>query len=200
MTRPLAVAVARAARAVRGLWPDRNPLRRTTDRVEAVLAGLLAVAFLAGAPPVAVAAGHAASAIGSRTAQAQQASWRQVPAVLLATAPAAQLHQFQVTVPARWVAPDGTRRTGQVLAPPGTEAGRAVMVWVDKAGQLTGNPPLELAQVRGQVVLAAALTPLALGLVLLCAGLLIHAVLGRRRMACWETDWQVTEPQWTNRH
>ncbi len=197
MTRPLRAAVARTVRAVRGLWPDRNPLRRTVDRAEAVLAGLLAAAFLAGAPLAAVAAGHAAYAIGSRTAQAQQASWRQVPAVLLAAAPAPAFHQFQVTVPARWVAPDGTRHVGAVLAPPGTSAGHTVMVWVDRAGRLTGNPPLELAQVQAQVVLATILTPVAVGLVLLCAGLVAHAGLGRRRMASWEADWQVTEPQWT---
>ncbi len=197
--RPLAVTVTRAARAVRGLWPDRNPLRRTVDRVEAVLAGLLAVAFLAGAPAAAVAARHAAYAIGSSAAQAQQASWRQVPAVLLATAPAAGFHQFEVTVPARWVAPDGTQQAGKVLAPPGTKAGQSVMVWVDQAGQLTGNPPLDLVQVRGQVVLATILTPVAVGFVLLCMGLVAHALLGRRRMACWETDWQVTEPHWTGR-
>ena len=46
MRRP-AVVAARAARAVRGLWPDRNPLRRTSDRIEAVIAGGLVVAFLA---------------------------------------------------------------------------------------------------------------------------------------------------------
>jgi hypothetical protein len=39
--------------------------------------------------------------------------------------------------------------------------------------------------------------PLAVGFVLLCAGLLVHAVLGLRRLAAWDTDWQVIEPQWT---
>ncbi len=48
---------------------------------------------------------------------------------------------------------------------------------------LTGRPPLQLSQVRGQAVLAVMFTPLAAGFVLLCAGLLVHAVLGRRRLA-----------------
>jgi hypothetical protein len=48
MRRRLAVVAARATRVVRGLSPDRNPLRRTVDRVEGVLMGGLAVAFLAG--------------------------------------------------------------------------------------------------------------------------------------------------------
>jgi len=117
--------------------------------------------------------------------------------VLLATAPAAGFRQDQVTVPARWTAPDGTRHTGTVLAPAGTRAGHAVTVWVDAAGRLTGQPPLQLSQVRGQAVLATMFTPLAVGFILLGAGLLVHAVLGRRRLAAWDTDWQITEPQWT---
>ena len=196
MMRPTVVA-KRAARAVRGLWPDRNPLRRTIDRAEAAVAGGLVIVFLAGAPLAAVAAGHAAYSIGSRTAHAQQAAWRQVPAVLLATAPAAGFHQFQVTVPARWTAPDGTPHTGTILSTPHAEAGTAVMVWVDAAGQPTSGPPLQLSQVRSQAALATVFTPLAVGFVLLCAGLTIHAWLGRRRLASWDTDWRVTEPHWT---
>ena len=191
------VSATRAARAVRGFWPDRNPLRRTMDRVEAMVAGGLVVAFLAGAPLTAVAAGHAVYSVGSRTAHAQQATWRQVSAVLLATAPAAGFRQDQVTVSARWTAPDGTRHTGTVPVPAGTRAGHTVMVWVDAAGRLTSRPPLQLSQVRAQAALATMFTPLAVGFVLLCAGLLVHAVLGRRRLAAWDTDWQVTEPQWT---
>jgi len=71
------------------------------------------------------------------------------------------------------------------------------MVWVDAAGRLTGHPPLQLAQVPGQAVLAAMLTLLAIGFIVLCVGLLAHAVLGRRRLAAWDADWQVTEPHWT---
>ena len=197
MFRRPTVRGTRAARAVRGLWPDRNPLRRTVDRVEAIVAGGLVVAFLAGAPLAAVAAGHAVYSTGSRAAHAQQATWRQVPAVLAATAPASGFRQYQVTVQASWTAPDGTRQVGAVLAPPGTRAGRAVMVWVDAAGRFTGHQPLQLSQVRGQAVLATVLTPMAVGFILLCAGLMAHAVLGRRRLAGWDADWQVTEPQWT---
>ena len=195
--RPVVAAFARAARAVRGLWPDRNPLRRAVDRVEAMVAGGLAAAFLVGAPLAAVAAGHVAYDVGSRTAHAQQATWRQVQAVLATTAPTAGFRQYQVSVQASWTAPDGTRHVGAVPVPPGTSAGRAVLVWVDAAGRLTGQPPLQLAQVRSLAALAAMLTSLAAGFILLCVGLLAHAVLGRRRRAAWDADWQVTEPHWT---
>jgi len=198
MMRRRLTVVARAARAVRGLWPDRNPLRRTVDRVEAAIVGGLVVAFLAGAPLAAVAAWHAAYSMGSRTARTQQAAWHQVPAVPLTTVPASGSGQAGATVRARWTAPDGTRHTGAIPVPQGATAGHAVPVWVDAAGRLTG-PPLQLAQARLQAALAAMLAPIAAGLVLLCAGQIAHGVLGRRRLAAWDADWRATGPQWTRR-
>jgi hypothetical protein len=190
-----AVKVARAARAVRGLWPDRNPLRRTLDRVEAAVAGGLAVAFLAGAPLAALTTGHAVYRIWSRTADTQQAAWHQVPAVLTAV-PVSGYGDGQV--PARWRAPDGSRRTGTVPAPSGARAGRTVAVWVDAAGQPTG-PPVTLSQARGIAALAAALACITVGFLVGFAGLLARSMLGRRRLAAWDADWQATEPQWTGR-
>jgi hypothetical protein len=35
---------------IRRLWPDRNPLRRTADRIEAVVMAGLLVLFLAAVP------------------------------------------------------------------------------------------------------------------------------------------------------
>jgi hypothetical protein len=186
-------------RVVRGLWPDRNPLRRTLDRVEGVVVGGLAVAFLAGAPLAATAAWQFVYGLGARTAHAQQASWRQVPVVVQAAAPTDGYSGYQPVVRAEWTAPDGARRTGTVPVPPGTPAGRTVRVWVDKAGRLTG-PPLQPRQVRGQAVMAAVLVPVVLGEVLLCAGQLAHYLLGRRRLAAWEADWRATGPQWTRQH
>jgi len=195
MRRRLAVVAARAMRVVRGLWPDRNPLRRRLDRVEGVVVGGLAVAFLAGVPLAAVAAGHLTYMYGARTAHTQQAAWHQVPAVLLATAPTTGYTGYLPQVRARWRAPDGTRRTGAVPAQPGQRAGSTVVVWADAAGRLTG-PPLQAQQVRGQAVLAAILAPIVLGEILLFAGQLAHYLLGRRRLAAWDAEWRAIGPQW----
>jgi hypothetical protein len=51
--------------------------------------------------------------------------------------------------------------------------------------------------VRGQAAAAATLASIAAGLVLVCAGQLARSMLGRRRLAAWDADWQATEPQWT---
>jgi hypothetical protein len=155
----------------------------------------LAVAFLAGAPLAAAAAGHFSYRLIARTVHAQQTAWHRMPAVLLTTAPASG-YGHQATVRAKWTAPDGTRRTGPVPAPPAAQAGSTVMVWVDAAGRQTGQP-LQPSQVRGQAVLAAIFAPVVLGFLLLGAGQLTRSALNRRRLAAWDADWQATGPQWT---
>ena len=194
----LAVAMARAGRVARGLWPDRNPLRRTVDRVEAALLAGLAVAFLAGVPLAAVAAWQIAYGYGTRAAHVQRAAWHQVPAIVLATAPAFGYAGDEPMVRARWTAPGGARRTGAVPASAGTRAGSTVRVWTDAAGWPTG-PPLRAAQVKGQAALAAILAPVVLGEVLLLAGQLAQYLLGRWRLAAWDVEWRATGPQWSRR-
>ena len=72
---------------VRGLWPDHNPLRRASDRAEAAMIAALAVAFLLGAPLIALAAWHLAMTTSFTTSNAERAGWRPVPAQLVTSAP-----------------------------------------------------------------------------------------------------------------
>lgn len=186
---------AAATRAIRLLWPDGNPLRRGLDRLEGMLIVALAVVFLAGAPLAAVVAGHVAYADGARKAELELVNWHRVRAVLLAR-PISTNYTGPPEAPAAWTASDGTRHTGAVPAPPGAQPGSAVRVWIDAAGRLTG-PPLTPEQVRGQEILVAALAPVALGLLLVGAGLLAHCLLSRRRLADWDADWYATGPRWS---
>ncbi len=75
------VRMSSLARLARGLRPDRNRLRRATDRAEAAVLAGLAAAFLVGAPAAAMTAGHLAAAAGLR---AEQAGRYKVHATLLA--------------------------------------------------------------------------------------------------------------------
>lgn len=181
---------ASAVRAVRGLWPDRNPLRRGVDMTEALIVAALSITFLVAGPLVAQTGAHIGYRVAVRTAHAEQ-SWRQVPAVLRATAP----QEVGARVSASWRAPDGARRTGTISVPPGAQIGSTVSLWVDRAGRPTA-PPFE-GSPRGQAILGAVVAVMGLGWVLCCVGLVGHGVLGRRRLAAWESDWQLTEPQWT---
>jgi hypothetical protein len=200
--RRVAEPPVRHALWLRGLWPDRNPLRRASDRLQAAVVAAALLAFLIGGPLIAIGAGHWAGAIASRVQRAQQASWRQVPAVLLANAGSSLSVGYSgvaaAEVRARWTAPDGEVRTGEVPAPAGTVKGATVRIWVDSTGQLTG-PPLRPDQATGQAFLAAVTAPLVLGFVILCLASVTLRVLDRRKMAAWDADWQTTEPRWTSR-
>jgi hypothetical protein len=189
-------------RLVRGLRPDHNPLRRRSDRAEAaIVAGLLA-ALLAGAPAAAITAGQWVCAAGVRAEHAQQAGRHQVTAVLLETAPgvgaAVPGLAPRVQVQARWTAPDGTARTGQITVTGGMAAGSSVQVWTDASGRLQ-DPPLR----HGTVVVLAVVTAIwvfvLVGLLLLGTWRVARRSLDRRRLAAWESDWRVTGPRWTSR-
>jgi len=184
----------RLGRLARGLRLDRNPLRRGSDRAETAMLGVLLAAFLAGAPFAAHAAGSWTYATSIREAQVQQATLRQVPATLLQAAPSNISNEAN----ARWKAPDGQVRTGQIFAPSGAPAGSTVMVWVNQAGQLTDSP-LQRSQVTGRADMARALVVAALAAVLGIVGLVGRWALDRRRLTAWDAEWLATEPRWSSR-
>jgi hypothetical protein len=174
----------KTTRLARRLGLDGNPLRRRTDKIEACLAALTLVVFLMGAPVLAVVAGRA---------WVTGHSARQVSAVLLQAAPPAT-----GLVPARWIAPDGRMRAGEIPVSHGLAAGRAVSLWVNAAGSPTG-PPLNHGAVLGREAMAAVFVPIGLGWVLLCLVEVVRWVLDRRRLAGWDAAWDAVGPQWTER-
>src|ERR1039457_6764127 len=140
MRRHAAPRVKRHSRWVRRLWPDRNPLRRAADRMEAaIVAGLLA-ALVVGAPLAALAVGKWSYAVGSRVEHAQQSAWHQVPATLLTKAPYPGYTADEAQVRARWPPQNGRRLGGEIPAPEGAMAGGPLLVWFEAPGQLTGPP------------------------------------------------------------
>jgi hypothetical protein len=186
---------------MRRLRPDRNPLRRRTDRAETALIAALLAAFLAFAPFAAITAAHWAHAAGLREQRSEQASWHEVPAVLLQNAPADTYVQYGpsiTTVRGRWTGPDGSRHTGYVSAPAGARAGTAVRAWTDDSGQLTGSP-LQPAQVADRAALAGMVAPMVAAILLFVAWRVARREIDKRRSAAWEADWWATGPQWTRR-
>src|SRR5580658_5423762 len=112
-------------RAVRGARPDRNPLRRRTDRLETCLLAGLFVAAAAWAPFAAQAAGHTWYADAAHVRQAQLTARHEVTAVLAQSAGVVGEYTLSSQVPtlASWMSVGG-RRAGDVPArlgsPPGT--------------------------------------------------------------------------------
>jgi len=182
----------------RKLGLDGNPLRRRSDKTAAWATALLLAVFLAGAPLLSVAAIGWAGRGGVADQRAEH-SWRQVPAVLLQAPPGPAREAVDASrVLARWTAPDGRARTGQILVSTGLAAGRTVPLWVDAAGSPAGPPPAHRA-VRAREATAAVVAAAALGIVLLSLALAGRWVLDRRRLAEWEVTWASVGPQWTKR-
>jgi len=185
-------------RLTRRLGPDRNPLRRRSDLIEAWLVPAMIVAFLALGPVVAVTAGLWVRADNAAARQAQL-SWHRVPAVLLAAAPGPMMsdngaNSWVDWTQARWTA-NGRPWLGKVPAAAGTRAGTTVAVWLDRAGNVQAAP-LTPAQARHRVVDAAWMALAAFAALLAALALLGRRILDRRRLAAWETAWQAISPQW----
>lgn len=194
--------VTRLGRFGRGLWPDRNPLRRASDLIETAMLAVLVVAF-AVAAPFAAQRGAAWAHAAAREAQLQQQSSRaQVTAVLLKPAgtmrPGGGPAALDPLTPARWRAPDGRAVTGDLPVPAGTAAGATVRVWVSRDGRLSGQP-LQDSQVTGQACLAGSLSVVALAILLAVTGVLGRRALDKRRMAAWDAEWRASGPRWTTR-
>jgi hypothetical protein len=191
--------VTRLGRFVRGRRPDRNPLRRASDRAETAVLALLVIAFIAAAPFTALATGGWAHAMARHAQVAEEASWREVPALVLKVSSGGGGYADpDAEAQARWTAPDGKVITGQIPVPVGTAAGATVPEWVTSDGQLT-DAPLQNVQVSDSTYFAGVFGVIALATVLAIVGLLARRGLDKRRMAAWDAEWRAAGPRWTTR-
>jgi hypothetical protein len=191
----------RARRVARRLGLDANPLRRRTDRIATWLAVQFLVVVLIGVPLSGVLAFTWAGRAGAAEQRAER-SWREVPAVLLRSVPVSGSFAGSVFgyswVPARWTAPDGRARSGEIPVEVGLAAGRTVPMWVDATGTPT-DAPLTHRAVLARAATAATVAALLLLVVLSCLAAVGRWLLERRRLADWELAWSIVGPQWTKR-
>jgi len=192
----------RVGRIARRLGVDRNPLRRRSDRTEAWLTMILVLVILVLGPQAAL---HAAGTVYQNAVRASEWDLTHrftVKAVLMKDAgqkdPSySDAYTVETTVPAQWVAPNGSQRSGPVLAPVGQHAGSTVAIWIDQHGVVTGSPvrhhPSADALAAGMLAVFGVLV--GAGIVLL----LMRRRLDKGRMNDWQTEWMFVEPGWSGR-
>ena len=190
------------ARWARWLGLDRNPLRRTVDRVEAFVRLTVLILLLAGVPAGVFVAGRMSDQVFLQQARAQRSSDRQVTAVLTQPAPTVgtvdPYSSVQTTwANARWMAPNGTAHSGQVLVAAGAPRGATARVWINAAGAIT-DPPVGHRDVMAEVAVTIMVTGITLILLLLGAEALAVRSLDHRRFSAWDAEWRATGPQWTD--
>jgi hypothetical protein len=189
------------ARCARWLGCDRNPLRRASDWAEVATRLAFLILLVVTIPVAGISAGQWTDHMALHHARAQAAADHPVRAILLQQSPSVgspdAYSAVEVNwVQARWKAPDGSGRTGVVLAPAGAQKGSTVPAWVDASGTIA-DPPASHSQVVGVVFIAVTLTCLTWLSVLIAAQALIRRALGRRRLSAWDAEWRAIGPLWT---
>ncbi|MFI1657214.1 hypothetical protein ACH4ZU_20220 [Streptomyces sp. NPDC020472] len=194
-------------RAATGLWRWRhNPLRRTTDLVEAWIALVAIVLLCTVVPLTGWAAGTSAYGSLSRAARAQQAQRLPTTArvVRLARGPASGPGSVEATgeerlrraVVARWTAPDGSVRTGTVAtARQHSAPGAAFRLWTDRDGR-PAAPPMQMGTARAHATVAGLTAALLVGSLVELVRRLAVRRLVLRRYARLDRAWEAAGPDW----
>ncbi len=188
---------ARAARLAR-LLIGRNRLRRSSDRLEGLLAMLLATVFLATIA--------AAPYFGERLYQSQRADAARlhaVTAVLTESGPSINYLTSLGEARARWRAPDGREQKGILTTQTasgisGASAGARVQVWLTESGQ-PQDPPVGATESMFASAVLAISAVLGSAIVLFICYWLGRVAIDRRRLAKWTSEWSLTGPRWTTR-
>ncbi|MFD7962180.1 hypothetical protein ACFV5J_15395 [Streptomyces zaomyceticus] len=194
-------------RAAIGLWRWRhNPLRRTTDLVEAwvafaALALLCLVAPLTGWAAGASAHGSLQRAVRTQQEQRVPTTARVVrradrPAGGPSTAEAAGEERLRRSVVARWTAPDGSARTGTVTTARRQSApGSTFPLWTDRHGRPVA-PPMNADTALAHAVVAGLTAALLAGLLVETVRRLAVRRLVLTRYARLDRAWAAAGPDW----
>ncbi|MEU5218713.1 hypothetical protein AB0G79_21285 [Streptomyces sp. NPDC020807] len=193
--------------AATGVWRwRRNPLRRTTDLIEAWV-GLASIGLLCVLVPLAGwAAGSTAHASLQRAVSAQQEQRQPTTAQVVrrdetptrggSTAGALGEERLRASVVARWTAPDGTSRTGTVSAVrEEPRPGDTFTLWTDREGRPAAAPMRSGTAKAHAAVVGVTVAVLAALLVDTVRRLAVRRLV-LRRYARLDRAWASVGPDW----
>ena len=193
-------------RAISGLWRWRhNPLRRTSDLVEAWVALVALLLILIAAPVVGSLVGRVAQDALQQSVQEQRTARHLVTATVVRKLDRSPLdtdpetsssRDLRSRVLADWTAPDGTAHHATALAAlKSPHHGDHFKIWTDTHGRPVARP-LDSATATTHAVLAG------FGAALLTTGAVEGARrmivwrMVRRRYARWDQAWDRAGPDW----
>lgn len=121
-----------------GFGRGRNPLRRRSDRVQAVIA-LVAVLLVVALVPTAVIAGVATWRHFSTVAEQESGSRHLVAATVSGTVVQSSESRTQLSE-LSWTYPDEVEHTGKLTLAQPPDTGGTVSIWVDDSGEMSPAP------------------------------------------------------------
>lgn len=165
---------------------DRNPLVRTSDRIESV-ATALAVTIVMLAAAVSLAVGTSVRDSHAQTYAEQARTRHAVIATATADSRADTSYGAVVSIAqAKWNV-DGIERTGEFEWPESLAAGQQIQIWVDQDGQRVREPAPQ-GQASMDAVMVAGSLWLGVVMVAMCLVRLLRGRLDRRRYAQWDQE------------
>ncbi|MFF2625483.1 hypothetical protein ACFVUN_06890 [Kitasatospora griseola] len=173
----------------------KNPLRRSSDRLQWWAARTLLVVAIGGVP-AAIAVGLAVHQDQARVVREEGTDRHPVTAQLVADVPTA----VGITTTRAAVAwnSDGADHLASAVVPSGQRAGTPVQIWVDDRSRVVPQPA-GTGEAIAVAATAALLTVTAVPLLSMLTWKGTLHLLNRRRYAGWDAEWQQIEPQWTRR-
>lgn len=192
-------------RAMRGVWGRRhNPLWRRTDRIEAWVALAAAVLIVLGATSVGWLTGRAAHGALLTTVRIQHQQrhleWVTVDRLISRTPldpdpETSSQRDAHRRVLARWTAPDGTARLGQLAAPRPVEPGERFRIWTDGRGRVVPRP-MDADTAATHAVLAGLGTAAGIGMMIEGARRMVVWQLVVHRFRRWDEEWERAGQDW----
>ncbi|MFI9601373.1 hypothetical protein ACIHCX_16055 [Streptomyces sp. NPDC052043] len=180
-----------------GLWLwrwRRNPLRRTSDLVEAWILLVAWVLAVVGG----VLAGVVTAGALQRAADRVRAESRPVSAVVTQDAAHGSVRPAGGALgwgTVRWTDADGSARTGRTRVPVSATPGAHVTVWTNGRGVLI-PPPASSADIAFQTALGGLWAGTTTVGVVIGGAKLARARLDRRRFARWDEEWARADTPW----
>ena len=190
------------AGAVMWRWRS-NPLRRTSDTVEAWTRLLLGVFLLLAAPLACVVAVEATYHHEQDRAGRQRSSRTPVRATLIGSAPAENVYTERGVVGTkgkavvRWSV-RGHEKTGIAAVTADSLSGTVTTIWVDRSDRVTAAP-LDSGAVVARSAGAGVATFAGVVIAVLGVRLVVGRIGFRRRLTEWDRAWADVEPQWASR-
>lgn len=184
-------------RQARRLGLGKNPLRRRSDRIEALLLwGGLVVALLL--IPVSAAVGTSVRNASEESAARQRAVLHEVQATTLESTehvvPSAPGDAL-AAVAVRYVDMNGVTREDRTSVVMGTKAGAPLTIWIDSSGDIAPSPRLPADSAAFGAVTGFLM--LILSWLLVWASVQLAQIpLNRRRSRDWDAEWLAVSPRW----
>ncbi|MFH8405673.1 hypothetical protein ACH4FX_12985 [Streptomyces sp. NPDC018019] len=192
-------------RVIAGLWRWRhNPLRRTTDLLEAWAALAAVVLMVLGGVLAGRAVGGGAHDALLRSVRAQQQERHQVWATAVRALPRTPVdpdaespsgRDARRRVDARWTGRDGSAHSGPVAAPYAVQPGERFRIWTDDRGHVVPRP-MDAGTAGAHAVLAGiGAAAAAAGVVDGGRRLVVRGLLTSRYRR-WEREWERAGQDW----